>query len=67
MRAQKKHDINAILAICILLIVLVASLVLDAHDDLDGRQANYCEMRAIYIDSGGEYGWPMMDNYGECK
>ena len=33
----------------------------------DGKQANYCEMRQIYIDSDSEYGWPKMDGYGECK
>jgi hypothetical protein len=37
------------------------------QDDIDGKQANYCEMRQIHIESGGEYGWPRMDGYGECK
>ena len=37
------------------------------QDDIDGKQANYCEMRSIYENSGGEYGWPRMDGYGECK
>jgi hypothetical protein len=37
------------------------------QEDIDSRQANYCEMRSIYENSGGEYGWPRMDGYGECK
>jgi len=41
--------------------------VMGEQDDIDGKQANYCEMRQIHIDSGGEYGWPRMDGYGECK
>ena len=56
---------HALLLICVLL--LVASYVMGEQEDIDGKQANYCEMRQIHIDSGGEYGWPRMDGYGECK
>ena len=47
--------------------LLVASYVMGEQEDIDSRQANYCEMRSIYENSGGEYGWPRMDGYGECK
>jgi hypothetical protein len=67
------HQISGIQtfpAIMILIAVIVVALVLsvtDAQDDIDGKQTNYCEMRQIHTDSGGEYGWPRMDGYGECK
>ena len=56
---------HALLLICVLL--LVASYVMGEQEDIDGKQANYCEMRQIHINSGGEYGWPKLDGYGECK
>ena len=56
---------HALLLICVLL--LVASYVMGDQDDIDGKQANYCEMRQIHTDSGGEYGWPVLPGYGECK
>ena len=67
---QNISGIQTFPAIMTLLAVAIVSLVIgakDAQDDLDGKQANYCEMRSIYIDSGTEYGWPRMDGYGECK
>ena len=54
-------------ALLIIVALLVTSYVLGDQDDIDGKQANYCEMRQIHIDSGGLYGWPRMDGYGECK
>ena len=36
-------------------------------DESAADQANYCEMRQIHIESGGEYGWPVLPGYGECK
>ena len=54
-------------ALLVIVGLVLASYVLDAQDVLDGWQANYCSMRQIYIDSSSEYGWPRMDNYGECK
>ena len=56
---------HALLLICVLL--LVASYVMGEQGDIDGKQANYCEMRQIHTDSGGEYGWPVLPGYGECK
>jgi len=67
---QQISGIQTFPAIMILIAVIVVALVLsvtDAHDDIDGKQTNYCEMRQIHTDSGGEYGWPRMDGYGECK
>jgi hypothetical protein len=63
-------NIQPVPAISILAGVIFIALILgatDANDDLAGKQANYCEMRGIYEQSGGEYGWPRMDGYGECK
>ena len=54
-------------ALLIIVALLVASYAMGEQDDIDGKQANYCEMRQIHIESGGEYGWPRMDGYGECK
>jgi hypothetical protein len=57
-------------AISVLFCIIVVALILsskDAQDDLVGKQANYCEMRKIYIDSDSEYGWPKLDGYEECK
>ena len=54
-------------ALLIIVALLVAIYVLGDQDDIDGKQTNYCEMRQIHTDSGGEYGWPRMDGYGECK
>jgi len=54
-------------ALLIIVALLVASYVMGEQEDIDGKQANYCEMRQIHIDSGGLYGWPRMDGYGECK
>jgi len=54
-------------ALLIIVALLVASYVMGEQGDIDGKQANYCEMRSIYENSGGEYGWPRMDGYGECK
>ena len=54
-------------ALLIIVALLVASYVMGEQEDIDGKQANYCEMRSIYENSGGEYGWPRMDGYGECK
>jgi len=67
---QQISGIQTFPAIMILIAVIVVALVLsvtDAQDELAGKQANYCEMRQIHIESGGEYGWPRMDGYGECK
>jgi len=67
---QHLSTIQTFPAIMILLAVVIVSLVLsvtDAQDELAGKQANYCEMRGIYEQSGGDYGWPKMDGYGECK
>ena len=54
-------------ALLIIAALLVVSYVMGEQDDIDGKQANYCEMRQIHIDSGGEYGWPKLDGYGGCK
>ena len=54
-------------ALLIIVALVVASYVMGEQGDIDGKQANYCEMRQIHIDSGGEYGWPKLDGYGECK
>ena len=54
-------------ALLIIVALLVASYVMGEQDDIDGKQANYCEMRQIHIDSGGEYGWPKLDGYEGCK
>ena len=54
-------------ALLIIVALLVVSYVMGEQDDIDGKQANYCEMRQIHIDSGGEYGWPVLPGYGECK
>jgi hypothetical protein len=63
-------NIQTVPSISILACVIFIALILgatDANDDLAGKQANYCEMRGIYEQSGGEYGWPKLDGYGECK
>jgi len=63
-------NIQPVPAISILAGVVFIALILgatDANDDLAGKQINYCEMRGIYEQSGGEYGWPKLDGYGECK
>ena len=53
-----------------LLMLIAILMVLGAKQD-DKNQAavqnHYCEMRKIHTDSGGEYGWPKLDGYGECK
>ena len=54
-------------ALLIIVALLVASYVMGEQEDIDGKQANYCEMRQIHTDSGGEYGWPVLPGYGECK
>jgi len=54
-------------ALLIIVALLVASYVLGDQDDIDGKQANYCEMRGIFEQSGGQYGWPVLPGYGECK
>jgi len=67
---QQISGIQTFPAIMILIAVVTVALVLsatDAQDELAGKQANYCEMRGIYKQSGGDYGWPKMDGYGECK
>jgi len=67
---QDLSSIQTFPAIMVLIAVVTVSLVLsvtDAQDELAGKQANYCDMRSIYEQSGGEYGWPKMDGYGECK
>ena len=67
---QNISTIQIFPAIMILIAVVTVSMVLsvtDAQDELAGKQANYCEMRQIHTDSGGLYGWPRMDGYGECK
>jgi len=67
---QQISGIQTFPAIMILIAVIVVALVLsvtDAQDELAGKQTNYCEMRSIYEQSGGEYGWPKLDGYGECK
>ena len=67
---QHISGIHPVPAISMLIAVIVVALVLsvtDANDELAGKQANYCEMRQIHIDSGGLYGWPRLDGYGECK
>ena len=70
MKSTKELSIHPVPAISMLIAVIVIALIMaatDANDELAGKQANYCEMRQIHIDSGGEYGWPKMDGYGECK
>ena len=54
-------------ALLIIVALLVTSYVLGDQDDIDGKQANYCEMRGIFEQSGGQYGWPVLPGYGECK
>jgi hypothetical protein len=71
MKITKGHvNIKPVPAISILIGVIMVALVLgakDAQDELAGKQANYCEMRQIHIDSDSQYGWPKLDGYGECK
>ena len=67
---QDLSSIQTFPAIMVLIAVVTVSLVLsvtDAQDELAGKQANHCEMRGIHKQSGGDYGWPKMDGYGECK
>ena len=67
---QNISGIHPVPAISMLIAVIVIALLMaatSANDELAGKQANYCEMRSIYENSGGEYGWPRMDGYGECK
>ena len=67
---QHISGIHPVPAISMLIAVIFIALLMsatDAKDDIDGKQANYCQLRQIHIDSGGEYGWPRMDGYGECK
>ena len=54
-------------ALLIIVALLLASYVMGEQDGIDGKQANYCQMRQIHTDSGGEYGWPVLPGYGECK
>ena len=56
-------------ALLIIVALLVASYyVMGEQGDIDGKQANYyCEMRGIFEQSKGAYGWPKLDGYGECK
>lgn len=64
------RNVSPVAAISILAGVVIISLILgatDANDDQVAVQANYCEMQKIYIDSGGDYGWPVLPGYGECK
>jgi len=66
---QQISGIQTFPAIMILLAVVIVSIVLsvtDAQDELAGKQANYCEMRGIYEQSGGNYGWPVLPGYEEC-
>ena len=70
MQSRKKLSVHPVPAISMLIAVIVIALLMastSANDELAGKQANYCEMRSIYENSGGEYGWPRMDGYGECK
>jgi len=71
MKSRKEiSTIQTFPAIMILIAVVIVALVLsvtDAQDELAGKQANYCDMRDIFEQSNGEYGWPKMDGYGECK
>ena len=70
MKSTKELSIHPVPAISMLIAVIVIALIMaatDANDELAGKQANYCEMRQIYIESDSEYGWPKMDGYGECK
>jgi len=46
---------------------LVVSYLVGEQEDIEGKQANYCEMRSIYEQSGSQYGWPKLEGYGECK
>lgn len=55
------------------LFAMLAMFYLVAGDNIDddGTLANYCEMRQIWQDSQGEYGWresanPKYDD-GDCK
>jgi hypothetical protein len=55
-------------AIVIILIIIVMVLVAKQDNkDQAAVQDHYCEMRQIHTDSGGSYGWPTLDGYGECK
>jgi len=71
MKSRKEiSSIHPVPAISMLIAVIVIALIMaatDANDELAGKQANYCEMRGIHKQSGGDYGWPKMDGYGECK
>jgi hypothetical protein len=67
---QQISGIHPLPAISMLIAVIVIALLIaatSANDELAGKQANYCEMRQIHTDSGGLYGWPRLDGYGECK
>ena len=71
MKSRKEiSTIQTFPAIMILIAVVIVALVLsvtDAQDELAGKQANYCEMRGIFEQSKGAYGWPKMEGYGECR
>ena len=56
------HGIAIGIAAIALLYALIAG-----PDESAADQANYCEMRQIHTDSGGQYGWPVLPGYGECK
>jgi len=57
-------------AIASLAAVLAIAAVLSGTDMIEeeeARQANYCELRRVYEQTGGEYGWPEMAGYEVCS
>lgn len=52
----------------ILIVLLIFGIVtLVAITPYEEPQDPYCEMVGIWIDSGGEYGWPDYRGNGECE
>lgn len=69
------NNIDDFVGVCFGLAILVISLFTMAilyfgvshGDELSTQQRHYCEMVAIFDQSGGEYGWPPFEGREACR
>lgn len=55
---NRRKDWEAAFWLALGCLVVIAAIQYKLPDELELQQRQYCEMHALWLDSGGELGWP---------